>query len=422
MNFKILTITALLTFTFGCKNEPKHEQPTATVLKGEVFNRPESDTLVLAKLTQDFREENLVEIPITNGKFEYTFVADETEMYQLASKKEINNGMYLPIRFISDKGTVHLKIYNSENYIENTISGTEGNDALQNYLNSIFEPFVKESEELSKEYEGFAFNDFYTEAYNKLSEKISESETQEEKVVLYKEVENLKEAGLAMNELGKDRDAKRKVKYDDFIAKKYDYLNKNETETSYALLIDDMIALSYNPSIINNIQPTFKKFKEKFPNHSYTEIGENLLNGAKLKSGGQYVDFSAPDKNGDQVALNQVLAQNKVVLLDLWATWCGPCIAKSRLAKPVYEKYKDNGFTILGVAGERSNTDALEKFLEKEQWPWQNLIELDNENKIWQKYNVMNGGGGMFLIASSGEILAVDPNANELEAILAEKL
>ena len=60
--------------------------------------------------------------------------------------------------------------------------------------------------------------------------------------------------------------------------------------------------------------------------------------------------------------------------------------------------------------------------MDKEQWPWLNLIELDRQNKIWEKYNVMNGGGGMFLIDGSGEILAVDPTAEEVEAILKDKL
>ena len=134
------------------------------------------------------------------------------------------------------------------------------------------------------------------------------------------------------------------------------------------------------------------------------------------------MNFKAPDIHGNMFELKSILKKHKVVLLDLWATWCGPCIAKTRLVKPVYDKYKDNGFTILGVAGEHKTLDAYKNFMAKEQWEWQQLIELDKENKIWEKYNVINGGGGMFLIAGSGEILAVNPSAEEVASILKDRL
>ena len=89
---------------------------------------------------------------------------------------------------------------------------------------------------------------------------------------------------------------------------------------------------------------------------------------------------------------------------------------------PVYEEYKEKGFTIIGVAGEFENTDRLVNFLEKEKWPWQNLVELDRRNSIWQKYGVDGGGGGMFLIDEEGLILAKDPTAEEVRRELEARL
>jgi hypothetical protein len=85
---------------------------------------------------------------------------------------------------------------------------------------------------------------------------------------------------------------------------------------------------------------------------------------------------------------------------------------------PLYNKYKDKGFTIIGVAGEFKNTDRLVAFLEKNKWPWLNLVELDRKNAIWQKYGVNGGGGGIFLIDKEGIILAKDPTAKEVRKIL----
>ena len=60
--------------------------------------------------------------------------------------------------------------------------------------------------------------------------------------------------------------------------------------------------------------------------------------------------------------------------IDVWATWCGPCIATSRTMIPVYNEYKNKGFTIVGVAAEIDNTDRLIKTLEREEFPWLNLV------------------------------------------------
>ncbi|KFC57588.1 hypothetical protein FEM08_36350 [Flavobacterium gilvum] len=89
---------------------------------------------------------------------------------------------------------------------------------------------------------------------------------------------------------------------------------------------------------------------------------------------------------------------------------------------PVYEKYKDKGFVIVGVAGEFKNTDAYKIAIAKDKYPWLNLIELDNKNGIWNKYNISNSGGSTFLIDSKGKILAIHPDAEQLEKILKELL
>ena len=141
----------------------------------------------------------------------------------------------------------------------------------------------------------------------------------------------------------------------------------------------------------------------------------------KVKVGKKYIDFSAPDLHGNQIKLSDQI-NGKIALLDLWATWCGPCIRKSRTMVPLYDEFKDKRFTIVGVAGEFKNTDRLVKFLEKEKWEWTNLIELDRKNNIWQKYGVDGRGGAIFLIDENGIILAKDPTAEEVRAELETRL
>lgn len=190
---------------------------------------------------------------------------------------------------------------------------------------------------------------------------------------------------------------------------------------SYSFLLDNLI-FNRETIDINSAKKTFKILSKANSNHPYNELASSLINAIEnVKIGKEYTDFSAPDLNGNNIKLSDKI-KGKVALLDLWATWCGPCIAKSRTMIPLYDEYKDKGFIIIGVAGEFKNTDRLVKFLEKEKWTWLNLVELDRKNAIWQKYGVDGGGGGMFLIDEKGTILSKDPTAEEVRKELESRL
>lgn len=132
-----------------------------------------------------------------------------------------------------------------------------------------------------------------------------------------------------------------------------------------------------------------------------------------------FVDFTAPDLNGKEYRLSSLI-EGKTALIDLWGSWCGPCIVKSRQVVPLYEKYQSKGFTVVGVAREFDNTDELLKRLNKEKFSWLNLLELDDKNGIWNKYTVPNGGGLTVLVDKAGKIVAVEPTAEEIEQYLSK--
>jgi len=216
-------------------------------------------------------------------------------------------------------------------------------------------------------------------------------------------------------------EAKLKPIYEEQKRFQQEYIENNPTIVSYSFFLQDLI---YNAERIDIdlAKKNYQKLSKANPNHPYNDLALNLLNAIEnIKVGKKYIDFSAPDLNGNIVKLSNAIS-GQVAILDLWATWCGPCIAKSRTMVPLYNEYKDKGFTIVGVAGEFKNTDRLIKFFEKEKWPWLNLVELDEKNNIWQKYGVDGGGGGIFLIDKNGEILAINPTAEEVRKELEKRL
>ena len=82
---------------------------------------------------------------------------------------------------------------------------------------------------------------------------------------------------------------------------------------------------------------------------------------------------------------------------------------------PLWEKYRDKGFTIVGIAREKNDTRAMEGAIERLGLPWLNLVELNDNDKIWMKYGADNKAGRVILVDSGGKIVAVDFDAAELE-------
>ena len=99
------------------------------------------------------------------------------------------------------------------------------------------------------------------------------------------------------------------------------------------------------------------------------------------------------------------LIEGKIAVLDCWASWCAPCRKHSIELIPVYEQYKDKGFTVIGVAGEFGSLDDMRRAVESDGYPWIQLYDLDRAEGIWQLYDIAGGGGGIFLIGSDGRIV-----------------
>jgi len=88
---------------------------------------------------------------------------------------------------------------------------------------------------------------------------------------------------------------------------------------------------------------------------------------------------------------------------------------------PIYEEYKDLGFKVIGIAREKKRESGINA-AKQDKYPWTNLLEINDQNRIWEIYGVGNSGGGTFLIDKNGKILAVSPDLNDIRKILSEEL
>lgn len=125
-------------------------------------------------------------------------------------------------------------------------------------------------------------------------------------------------------------------------------------------------------------------------------------------------DFQVTDLRGETLSLTQYRGQ--VVLLDFWATWCGPCIAEMPNVKATYAKYKNQKFEIIGISLDRS-TAPLEAYIASQGLTWRQY--WDNGGKISYMYNV-RAIPSTFLIDGAGIIRRVNLRGPALEVAVDE--
>jgi len=140
-----------------------------------------------------------------------------------------------------------------------------------------------------------------------------------------------------------------------------------------------------------------------------------------LAIGKSYKEISAKKEDGTVLKLSETISNNKLILLEFWASWCGPCRGQFPHLKKAYNKYKNKGFEIYAISLDK-NRDKWLKALREENTIWPNLIDIKAfKSKAAQDYNVF-GIPASYLIDANGKIVAKNLRDWALEEKLKELL
>ena len=159
---------------------------------------------------------------------------------------------------------------------------------------------------------------------------------------------------------------------------------------------------------------------EEVKNTTYGKEIQNYINLAVEPTiGDKYVDFTMNDVDGNSLQLSEL--EGKLILLEFWASWCGPCRAENPNLVKSYENYKDKGFEIFAVSLD-AEKESWEKAIAKDNLPWKHVSDLAGDKN---KASIIYGISGIpdnFLINSEGVIVARNVRGDVLNNKLKELL
>lgn len=145
------------------------------------------------------------------------------------------------------------------------------------------------------------------------------------------------------------------------------------------------------------------------------KVTERIAALESVQTGMTAPDFSQPDTLGNSVALSSF--SGKYVLLEFWASWCGPCRAEGPNLLKAYNRYKDSGLVILAVSLDK-DAEKWKEAIVKDNLPWIHVSDLKYfSNRVAELYGV-HAIPSNFLISPEGKIIAKNLRGESLHQVL----
>lgn len=185
--------------------------------------------------------------------------------------------------------------------------------------------------------------------------------------------------------------------------------NPNSFVAPYILL---QIQYGMSASKLNSYVTNFTPDVKKTP--SAQTIIMRIKKLKKVAVGQQAPDFTLNDQQGKPVKLSDIYKQHKYLLVDFWASWCGPCRQENPNVVSVWQKYHNDGFGVMGVSLD-SNKDAWMKAVKDDNLTWTQVSDLQGWKNTAAAEYAVNSIPSNVLLDQNGKIVARNLRGDDLK-------
>ena len=363
---KLTYLLAAAAIFAACNNENKGYTVTGTV-----EGASDGDTVYLQKVkAREFVK--LDSAVIANGSFKFEGVQDTAISCYLTYKSEGKEPML--INFFLENGNISVKL-TADN--QSYATGTPNNDIFKAYKDQIK-----------------GLNEQLSATYESMSDTTLTDEQREAKA---KDIETLEEKLMQVTKENMAKNIANPVGIQ-LLKQNFYYMDVNELEP----LVAQIPAMFSNDEGIVRIKELVTKMKA-------TAVGQ------------KFTDFSMKTPEGKDVKLSDYAGKGKLVLVDFWASWCGPCRREMPNLVELYKQYKNKNFEIVGVSLDQ-NGDSWKAAIKQLNITWPQMSDL----KYWEcegaQLYAVSSIPHVVLIDGEGTIVARGLHGEELQQKVAELL